>query len=80
MKKLKRTDGCRVYADLCPEHGFVHGAEAAELRAGIEDLVGEYFNPNASSDDCEDLRKALEALLDRVDARDSLAHLEAMSR
>lgn len=54
----------------CARHaGQVHGAEAEELRRGIETIV-----KNA---DGEVLRSKLKRLLDEVDARDSLAHLEA---
>lgn len=60
-----RDLGCAVHV------GAVHGGEAEELRAGIEQLIA----------DDEELiwravRRELQDLLDRVDARDSLAHLE----
>ena len=32
---------CTVYRGKCAEHGFVHGAEAEELRTGIEKIVRE---------------------------------------
>lgn len=51
----------------CPVHeGELHGGEAEELRAGIESLIA--ANDLSSS--------SLQRLLDRVSARDSLAHLE----
>jgi hypothetical protein len=59
---------CAVYKDGCEEHGFVHGAEAEELRAGIERLVAKYKRSIPL------LR--LVDLLDSVDARDSLAYRE----
>lgn len=71
---------CPIRGEYCGEHGFVHGYEAEQLRKGVEILVGEYFNPNAPVDDCEALRRELKALLDRVDARDSLAFVEAPKR
>ena len=61
---------CLVYSEPCPEHGFIHGAEASELREGIEELLSKKL-------DRPGMRTALRALLDRVDARDSLARLEA---
>ena len=69
VRELAFPRRCPVFATPCPEHGFVHGAEAEELRAGLESLI-------AHSD--KKVRAAeLQALLDRVDARDSLARLEA---
>lgn len=54
----------------CPVHdGQVHGGEAAELRRGIEELLDEGTGQIS--------RRALQRLLDQVDARDSLAHEEA---
>ncbi len=51
----------------CPVHdGQIHGGEAEELRSGLETLLEEgsvYAG-------------AIRRLLDRVDARDSLAHAE----
>jgi len=60
----------------CSKHRFVHGGEAEELRKGIERLIV----------DADDTKHRLGAvvrtsrlmlLLDEVDARDSLAYLEA---
>lgn len=57
----------------CAAHyGSIHGGEAEELRKGIETII-------KSFSDCEDqsaMRGNLIRLLDRVDARDSLAHVE----
>jgi hypothetical protein len=55
----------------CPVHqGSVHGGEAEELRSGIETLIsiGDTGGPVGVAD--------LQALIDRVDARDSLGYLE----
>lgn len=54
----------------CPVHdGQIHGGEAEELRHGLEQLIGNYsVTP-----------RQVQALLDRVDARDSLAHGERAS-
>jgi len=60
---------CSVYGHPCHEHGFIHGAEAEELREGIEKLIGEGREAVTG--------RELQRLLDRVDARDSLAYLEA---
>lgn len=60
----------QVRSRRCPVHdGQVHGKEAAELRRGIEELLDEGTGQIS--------RRALQWLLDRVDARDSLAHEEA---
>lgn len=57
----------------CARHGgTVHGREAEELRAGIEQAIFAHGDLRKG-----DLRKELIALLDRVDACDSLAFLEA---
>lgn len=63
---------CTVYRQYCSTHNFVHGAEAEELRSGIEKLIEQEV---LRTD--EGWRDALQRLLDRVDARDSLAWLEA---
>lgn len=64
-----RDMGALPPAYRCPVHdGEIHGGEAEELRAGIEDLLLRYpVTPP---------RSELIALLDRVNARDSLAYLE----
>ena len=59
---------CPVYKAFCSEHGFAHGAEAEDLRKGIEGLL---------SDGTDVSFIDLQRLLDRVDARDSLAFQEA---
>jgi hypothetical protein len=67
---------CPIRNQFCSEHGFVHGMEAEELRAGIESLL----ETCPSADGAEDgLRAGLVRLLDKVDARDSLAWLDASS-
>ena len=55
------TDGCNAHA------GVVHGGEAEELRRGIEELL------RGACASCGD---QLARLLDRVDARDSLAFVQ----
>jgi len=56
----------------CPVHGTTHGGEAEELRAGVEHCLDIYLG--------RDLQRGLLELLDRVNARDSLAHLENVER
>lgn len=63
-------------ARVCPVHAFQrHGKEAEELRAGVEKVIEEFDNDEGHAG-----RRAvcgvLRALLDRVDARDSLSYLE----
>ena len=54
----------------CPVHaGAVHGGEAQELRLGIEAILELAYDDNHIKDD-------LQQLLNRVDAGDSLAHME----
>jgi len=50
-----------VIGVYCQRHGFIHGQEAEELRERLEELGN----------------KAVNRVLDEVDARDSLAYLEA---
>lgn len=71
MSTPEATPRCRVYKEPCPVHDFIHGAEAEGLREGIEKLI---------SDDGDVSAWSLRSLLDRVDARDSLAYREATRR
>ena len=76
---LQLAETC-VVGSACARHGgVVHGQEAEELRAGIEQILGN--TGDVRGDDAtavlESVRKSLSFLLDRVDARDSLAVLEA---
>lgn len=65
------TGACQVYNEACAIHGFYHGAEACELREGIERILESYWG----DEDGQPLRD----LLDEVDARDSLARQEAQN-
>lgn len=71
---------CCVVGARCERHGgAVHGQEAEELRAGVEQILK---NTSGSRDDealfvLRTLRRSLIFLLDRIDARDSLAFREA---
>ncbi len=61
----------RPWSQPCPVHaGVVHGKEAEELRVGLELLLVEHRLT----------RRGVQDLLDRVDARDSVAHLENESK
>lgn len=64
---------CPLRDSPCPEHGFIHGKEAEELRKGIENIIrkGEWRQ------NTHDVLCSLQKLLDTVDARDSLAWLES---
>ncbi len=64
----------------CGRHGgAVHGQEAEELRAGVEQILRD--TADARDDEASfvlaELRRSLVFLLDRVDARDSLSFREA---
>ena len=73
----RTTKPCTMSGGTCPRHSFVHGAEAEELREGLDGLIHD------GDDDMYNAREPvvgvseLEKLLERVDARDSLAYLEA---
>lgn len=65
-----------IIGEYCDEHGFIHGAEAEELRSRISRLVDE-IGDDSSPDIIHD---ELQEILDDVDARDSLAWLEQEKR
>lgn len=62
-----------VLGRYCARHGFIHGYEAEELRSGVEKLISGCTSSGYDGVPSDSLR----ALLDRVDARDSLAYQEA---
>jgi hypothetical protein len=70
----RAVNACPVRGVACADHGFVHGEEAEELRAGIERLASEHRGGAGKRVTalCDDLLD----LLDEVDARDSLAFRE----
>jgi hypothetical protein len=75
---VKLADVC-VVGVPCERHGgAVHGQEAEELRAGVEQILKNTsdVDEDESPDVLRSLRKALIFLLDRIDARDSLAFRE----
>lgn len=65
---------CCLFDEYCSDHGFHHGAEASELREGIEKVIK---HPDAYGPSCVE---GLQNLLDSVDARDSLAYAEHAKR
>jgi len=67
-----RTGACAMGL-LCPDHGFVHGAEAEELRERLEAVVR--LGKDAASEP-DDVERWAERILGEVDARDSLAFRE----
>jgi hypothetical protein len=74
---------CAIVNWPCPVHKVTHGREAEELRAGIETIIAILVDdvggePTVGS--ARGLRVALQRLLDRVDASDSLAFREAIER
>lgn len=82
MAEAKRRRPDCVIGRYCAEHNFVHGAEAEELRKKLEKLTEELAN-DALRDypyDARDARRAIQCVLDGVDARDSLAYLERRRR
>jgi hypothetical protein len=65
---VQLADKCVVGVPCKRHFGATHGREAEELRKGIEKIL---------ASDLDDFPYALRALLDEVDARDSLAFREA---
>ena len=76
---VQLSDACAVGVP-CERHaGAVHGQEAEELRAGVEQILRNTARvlDDEASFVLPELRKALIFLLDHVDARDSLSFREA---
>lgn len=80
------TERCPIRRRHCPEHHFVHGKEAEELRSGIEEALDNHDSlvSEMSGDDARDtltsLVECLRNLLGSVDARDSIAYVEKRSK
>lgn len=73
-QKLRSESECSFGA-RCEEHGgIVHGQEAEELRRGVERLIETETVRSLGA--LYISKKSLEKLLERVDARDSLAFVE----
>lgn len=71
---------CAINGRPCTEHDFVHGREAEELRKGIENIIAGKSDIYVNFEDrvdWDEVKDALQRLLDKTDARDSLAYLEA---
>lgn len=66
--ELEALTECLVHA------GMIHGGEAHELRAGLEGLIAD--PPSGDIESNHEWCCAIQAVLDDVDARDSLAHIE----
>lgn len=76
---LVQLAGSCVIGIPCDRHTeAVHGKEAEELRAGIERIVRDMDAFDEDDDALCETRKKLIALLDHIDARDSLAFREAV--
>ena len=72
---------CCVVGIQCERHGSaIHGQEAEELRAGIEQILrntADVVDDSTALDVLCAIRTSLNFLLDHTDARDSLAFREA---
>lgn len=73
-KKVDGTGTCPIHQVPCPEHLFIHGKEAEELREGIEQIMKKWQLDATTV--AHQMRYDLQLLLDCVDARDSLAFCE----
>lgn len=79
VKLASSLQNCCVIGVRCGRHvGVVHGQEAEELRAGIEQILKNTADveDEEAPDVLRALRKSLIFLLDNIDARDSLAFRE----
>lgn len=83
--ELARSMECPL-AKYCIRHNYQHGAEAEELRHGIENLIehAEEVKFQSASSLFYELNmvpvKDLQSLIDQVDARDSLAFVEVKQK
>jgi len=76
---VQLADTC-VVGIPCNRHAEeIHGREAEELRVGVERILRDMGETSPSSSAFRETRKNLSALLDDVDARDSLAFRETQS-
>jgi hypothetical protein len=78
-RALVQLSGACTVGMPCVRHsGVVHGQEAEELRAGVEQILRD--TSGVSDEDAVEglaaTRQALIVLLDHIDARDSLAFRE----
>lgn len=71
---MNNTVPC-VIGEYCRRHGFIHGAEAEELRSRVEQILNAV--DHEGDDAASELDRALRMMLDEVDSRDSLAYVEA---
>ncbi len=73
-RKQRRDEGIE-----CVMHAWQkHGKEAEELRKGIEDVIEGWagLTTGCTQEDVDSILFELRKLVDKVDARDSLAYLE----
>jgi hypothetical protein len=75
---LGEAQRCTIYETSCSDHGFAHGAEASELREGIEQIIKDHCGDDGTNESgaAEEVCDELQLLLEKVDARDSVARLE----
>jgi hypothetical protein len=68
-----------IIGQYCSVHGIIHGYEAEELRKRIESYVEMLLSNSTESDlvDSQNVAEDLQGILGDVDARDSVAYLEA---
>jgi len=70
LKALKDKAPACVLGVFCAKHDYIHGAEAEDLRSGIDDVMN--MIEGYGVEPVESLRN----LLENCDARDSVAYLE----
>jgi hypothetical protein len=73
------ADRCVVGLSCDKHQGVIHGHEAEELRAGVEQIIENIAAVHAheAASVLRETRRSLIFLLDRIDAGDSLAFCEA---
>lgn len=74
----KFKSDCRINGKRCPECEYVHGREAEELRRAVEKYIADL----AADTEYEGgiIQWDLRRILDKVDARDALAYVNASGK
>ena len=71
MNHKKKITPC-ILGKYCDDHKFVHGSESEELRSALELLLQKHLLQIPAY--------TIQRLLDRIDAKDSLAYLSFKNR
>lgn len=71
---------CTLMTEYCIVHDLPHGAEASELRKGIEDIIKTYTEGKDFEGDVVFQTMELQRLINKVDDQDSYAYEELVKK